>query len=140
MPGKFLEPFVFNGIIYSLFFGSLGIFAVVQIQMSFLGYKDKTRRHYTRKIWFHVLLAVFSLFESIYAFSFILNDGYSRWGLVMHTMALYLHVLLFALIINFWKLSLNEISHSAVFGVGILALNGAVTVLTVVAICKYQNR
>jgi hypothetical protein len=136
MPNIFLEPFVYNGVIYSLLFGSLGIFAFVQIILSFLGYKDKTRRHYTRKIWFHVLLALFGLFECVYAVSLILNNGYSRWGLVMHTIALYLHVLLFALIINFWKLSLNDVSPSAVFGVVILSLNGVVTVVTVIAICE----
>ena len=136
-----LDPFTYMGCLSLLLFGALGIFAVVQSVLGFLGYKDRSRRHYERKLWFHVLLALFGLFESIYAVSLILNDGYSRWGVIMHTLALYLNVIFFALIINFWKLSLNDISPRAIYGILILSVNGVVTLVTVIALCKstYYN-
>jgi hypothetical protein len=43
---------------------------------------------------------------------------------------------MFALIVNFWKLSLNDLSSSQAFGVFILGLNGAVTVACVAAISE----
>lgn len=135
----FRDAFVFNGFIYTLFFGGLGSFALCQIMLCFFGYKDKTNRHFRRKFWFHVVLCPFGFFESIYAISLILNDGYSTWGLVFHLVALYLHVLLFALIINFWKLSLIDFSPHAGFGIFILALNGIVTLAVIVAVGEYSS-
>jgi hypothetical protein len=132
------DPFVYNGVIYVAFFGGLGIYAFLQVVWSFLGYKDKANRHYARKLCFHVLASLFGLFECLYSLSFILNGGYSRWGLIVHLLALYLQVILFALIINFWKLSLNHISPSSVFGILILGINGAVTLLNILALCKYM--
>lgn len=137
MPIDIFDPFVYMGCLSFLLFGALGTFACVQIIMSFLGYKDKTRRHYTRKLWFHVLLSLFGFFESIYAVSLILNDGYSRWGIIVHTLALYVNVIFFALIINFWKMSLNDISPSAIYGVLMLGINGIVTLMAVIALCKF---
>ena len=134
MSPRIKKPFVYNGVIYLSFFGCVAVYTFVELLLCSLGYKDISRRHYTRKVRFHIIMLLYALFECSYSISFILhNDDLhdSKWGFVFHTFAAYLHVVLFGLTVNFWKQSLQDISASRKFGMIVLGVNGIVTLLTV---------
>ena len=135
------KPYVYNGVIYLIIFGSLTMYILFELLLCSLGSKDKTRQHYSRKVWFHILMLMFTLFESIYSVSLIVHNGDihdSKWGFIFHTLASYLHVLVFGLTVNFWKQSLHDISPSRTVGIIVLGVNGVVTLVTVLSIiCKY---
>ena len=136
MTTSFGHPFVYNGFIYSVFFGGIALYTLIQLLLSWWGYKDKSRRHYKRKLWFHVLVLVYALFECIYAISLLLTRDYVRWGFVFHTIAAYVHVVLFGCTVNFWKQTLHDVHSTKTIGIILLCGNGAVTLATVIAIIR----
>ena len=132
------QPYVYNGIIYSVLFGGIGLYIITQIVAYFMGFKDTTRKHSKRKFWFHVLMLIYATLESVFAISLIVSNSYTRFGYFVHVIALYIHLVLFGISVNFWKQTMHNVFPSRrKLGAFVLGSNGVVTLIAVISIaCK----